>query len=245
MDQYPKKLNKCPLVEAIFEIRFNTLIPEDAVFGIVYQSLGKIINKNVPVALPIVNLPSEIRRQDPNLKFQPHYQINLNNWTISVGPKTLLFSNRSPYVGWEEYKRFIINALDLIATSGVINQVIRTGLRYINVFEGYLFKNTKLKLEITDGELVAEETTIHTSLKSNDGYYINLQLNNNVNIRINNQSPKRASLIDLDVSKEQVLNLDTFKHSIDAVLEDSHNIERDRFFNLLTDEFLRLLEPEW
>jgi len=209
MDQYPKKLNRCPLVEAIFEIRFNTMIPEDAVFGIVYQSLGKIINKKPPVALPIVNLPSEVRRQDPNLKFQPHYQIKLNNWTISVGPKTLLFSNRSPYVGWDEYKRFIIEALRLITLSGIIDQVVRTGLRYINVFDGYLFKNTKLKLEVIDGELTTEETAIHTCLKSYDGYHINLQLNNNVYISINNQPPKLASLIDIDVSKEQVLNLDT------------------------------------
>ncbi len=245
MDTYPKKLNKCPLVEAVFEIRFDSTVPEDAVFGIVYQSLKPIVNTTKPpITLPIVNLPSEIRRSDPNLRFQPHYQIKLDNWTISVGPKTLLFSNRSPYDGWDDYKKFIIKALEFIIPSGIISKVIRTGLRYINVIDGNLFKNTKIDFQIVETKLEAEETAIHTTMKVNNGYYINLQLNNNVLMSIDKDPVKRASVIDIDVAKDQILNLDTFKRNIDEILEESHSIERERFFSLLTEDFLTFLKSE-
>jgi uncharacterized protein (TIGR04255 family) len=81
-------------------------------------------------------------------------------------------------------------------------------------------------------------------MKVNNGYYINLQLNNNVLMSIDKDPVKRASVIDIDVAKDQILNLDTFKRNIDEILEESHSIERERFFSLLTEDFLTSLKSE-
>ena len=33
----PKRINPCPIIEAIVEIRFEANIPPDAVFGVIYN----------------------------------------------------------------------------------------------------------------------------------------------------------------------------------------------------------------
>jgi len=245
MANLPKLLNRCPLVEANFEIRFDSDIPDDAILGIVYQALRPIIKDIKPTSLPITNLPVEVRRADPNLKFQPHYQLKINDWMISIGPRTLLFSNVHSYVGWEEYKSYIIHALDLILNAGIIKQVNRTGLRYINVINTPLFKDTKVKIGIGDTDLKTEETTIHTTIKTSDGYFIGLNLNNNIKIKINNRPEQVSSLIDIDVYQLQILNSQTFKEKVEAILDNSHSLEKAEFFSLLNPDFLASLGPQY
>ena len=243
MERYPKRLNRCPLVEVTFEIRFVSTLPEDAIFGIVYQALEPIIQKTKPILLPITNLPAEVRKTDPNLKFQPHYQIQINNWVIAIGPRTLLFSNRETYVGWDEYKAFILSACDLLFKAKIIKHVNRTGLRYINVFNGSLFKDAKVKVQIGNDFLSIEETAIHTTIKTHDAYNICLQLNNNVLIGISNHPPKKSSLIDIDVFQEESIASEVFQNKISEIMEKSHTLEKRKFFNLLTSEFIKELEP--
>jgi len=33
----PKSIETCPIIEAIFEIRFESTVPGDAIFGIIYN----------------------------------------------------------------------------------------------------------------------------------------------------------------------------------------------------------------
>jgi hypothetical protein len=35
----PVSISPCPIVESVTEVRFETTVPEDAVFGLVYQAL--------------------------------------------------------------------------------------------------------------------------------------------------------------------------------------------------------------
>ncbi|MFA6844331.1 MAG: TIGR04255 family protein [Sphaerochaetaceae bacterium] len=243
MAQLPKKLSKCPLVEATFEIRFVSSLPDDAVFGIVYQALKPIVKDARPITLPVCKIPVEVRNNDSNLQLQPHYQFNINDWMIAVGPQAFVFSNRLRYVGWEEYKEFILSALDLILKADIIKQIKRTGLRYINVINKPLFQGTRVKVRIADDFLDSEETIIHTTMKTSDEYYVGLQLNNNVQIKIGNQVPQCSSLIDIDVFQMQVLNSDVFQKRISDIMEESHRIEKIKFFNLLDAGFLDTLEP--
>ena len=48
----PVTISPCPIVEAVAEVRFETLVPEDAIFGLVYQTLKTDFPKveTLPVA---------------------------------------------------------------------------------------------------------------------------------------------------------------------------------------------------
>ena len=57
MTQIPKKLNKCPLVDVIFEIRFNPIVPPEVVFPMIYS---RISNDFGPIeSLPVSQIPAQ------------------------------------------------------------------------------------------------------------------------------------------------------------------------------------------
>ena len=199
----------------------------------------------LPNALLITNLPIEVRNVDNNLLYQPYYRVQIDNWIISIGPRTLVFSNKRPYIGWKSYKGFVIKTLDMIVDAGIIKQVTRVGLRYVNVINRSLFNDTRIKVQVDDDVLTDEETTLHTTMKDPNGFFIGLHLNNNVMVSVNNEKARCSSLIDIDVFHHQEYNADTFKKFLEGVLEESHTIEKERFFKLLIPELLAALGPEY
>ena len=52
MTEIPSKIDPCPIKEVAFEIRFTSSIPEDAIFGIVFDQF-KEDYENKAEALPI------------------------------------------------------------------------------------------------------------------------------------------------------------------------------------------------
>lgn len=69
----PKTIDPCPIVDALLEIRFQTLTHPNAVFGLIYNELQKDFPK--VENLPILQLPDAIRASDPNFKFKPQYKL--------------------------------------------------------------------------------------------------------------------------------------------------------------------------
>jgi uncharacterized protein (TIGR04255 family) len=43
----PIKITPCPIVEAIIEIRFTTMLPSEAIFGIIYNAVTPGLNLEV------------------------------------------------------------------------------------------------------------------------------------------------------------------------------------------------------
>ena len=67
----PKKITPCPIIESVVEIRFDSAIPAEAIFGVVYNAFNDIF-PNKPINLPILQIPEQIRNSDPNLQYKPH-----------------------------------------------------------------------------------------------------------------------------------------------------------------------------
>lgn len=100
----PIRLEKCPLIDCIIEVRFDTNIVKSAVFGLIYKQIqsdypGDVIN------LPISQLPEAIRMSDPNLKYKPLYRIEGDKTVIQIGPDVINLSSKMPYIGWNEFLR--------------------------------------------------------------------------------------------------------------------------------------------
>ena len=66
----PKTILPCPIVESTLEIRFQTNLPPDTMVGFVYSLFQSKDSEVQLTALPISQIPAEIRRQDPNLKYK-------------------------------------------------------------------------------------------------------------------------------------------------------------------------------
>ena len=105
MDRFlPSRIEKCPLIDALIEFRFEAAIAKSAVFGVIYNLIRNDYRGNV-INLPILQIPEQIREVDPNLKFKPLYRIEGDKFIIQIGYDVLSISSKMPYVGWPEFSQ--------------------------------------------------------------------------------------------------------------------------------------------
>ncbi len=231
----PKVIEPCPIVDALFEIRFIPKTHPNAVFGMVYN----VLQEDFPEVknLPILQLPEAVRTTDPNLKFKPHYRISNQNFVTQIGPDVLTISSFPAYVGWGNFSIQIFKILDKIQKIGIINSVIRIGIRYINFFNDDIFQNINLKISFRDNDIEYKNTIVRTELEEGN-FKSSLQVANNANYE-----NKSGSIIDIDTSTES--NLDNFFKEKEVIINKGHAIEKDLFFSLLKDDFLQTLNPTY
>ncbi len=231
----PKAIEPCPIVDALFEIRFIPKTHPNAVFGMVYN----VLQEDFPEVknLPILQLPEAVRTTDPNLKFKPHYRISNQNFVTQIGPDVLTISSFPTYVGWDNFSIQIFKILDKIQEIGIIDSVIRIGIRYINFFIEDIFQNINLKISFRDNDIEYKNTIVRTELEEGN-FKSSLQVANNANYE-----NKSGSIIDIDTSTES--NLDNFFKEKEVIINKGHAIEKELFFSLLKDDFLQTLNPTY
>ena len=243
MNKIPLKVKNCPIEEAVFEIRFSSMFPPEAVFGIFYQ----ILNRNFPgsalIPQPILQLPEAVRQTDPNLLYQAHHRLQRDNQSIGVGPRTLTFSNQKPYVGWAAWSSFIEKVVQELVASKVFNVVERTGLRYINLFEAKLFEIADIEVKVIGSKLDSQSTTVRSEILDQD-FVIILNLANNVNINSCGRT-FTCSALDVDVLRNLGVDNDIFGKILSQVMIDSHQKEKELFFNILKQGHINSLDPTY
>jgi uncharacterized protein (TIGR04255 family) len=237
----PKQINPCPINQAVVEIRFDSSLPTDAVFGVVYNKL-KDSYKNAE-RLPILQIPEAVRNNDPNLLYQPHYKLLKDYYALQIGPKVIsLAIIDQKYTTWESYFEEIQNVFEKINELDFISNVVRVGLRYINFFAEDIWKNINISVKIVENEIVGEEIFVRTIL-DRDEYKVALQTGNQLKLEDNNQIIGRASVIDIDTFiQDQNIN---FFGDMKPILIKGHTIEKEIFFKLLNKDFLKSLNPEY
>jgi len=232
--ELPKTISPCPIVDALFEIRFKTNIHRSAVFGMIYN----VLKEDFPKVenLPILQLPETILIQDPKFIFKPLYRISNQSFVVQIGPDVLTISSFPEYLGWKEFSKQIFNILDRIKEINIINSVLRIGLRYINFFENHdIFKDIRLKISLRNKNIENKNTIVRTEIEQNI-YKSSLQVANNVSL-----DNKLGSIIDIDTSSAE--NINTFFNNKEKMINDAHFYEKELFFRLLKEEFLKTLNP--
>lgn len=240
MDRFlPSRIEKCPLIDALIEFRFEAAIAKSAVFGVIYNLIRNDYRGNV-INLPILQIPEQIREVDPNLKFKPLYRIEGDKFIIQIGYDVLSISSKMPYVGWPEFSQHSLSLINKIIQEGIIKRVSRLGHRYINFFRGDITNSLTMSFFMTE-KYVSENLLIRTDVR--DGNFMNtLQFANNANYRPNpNTSEIVGSLIDIDTSREYSDNF--FIENREQEINMAHECEKKLFFSLLKPTFLETLNP--
>jgi len=237
----PKKITPCPITESIIEIRFDSEIPPDAIFGVVYDSFKEIF-PNKPKNLPILQLPSQIRNNDPNLLYKPHYRLSDNTFLFQVGPKSISLINQGEYVGWSVFSPKIKECFQKVKEIQIIKSTKRFGLRYVNFFEELnIYDKINLKLLLNEKSLTSNKIVLRTSLPKEE-FICNLRISNDSKMK-QDDVEKPGSIIDIDVYREE--DGSSIIEQFDRILEESHNTEKELFFSSLKEEFLQNFNPEY
>ncbi len=236
----PKKINPCPIIESIVELRFDSQIPQDAIFGIVYNEFKKEYSNLQE--LPILQLPEMVRKTDPNLRYKPYYKLTSedNKFIFQIGGRVYSLINTRPYDGWAIFFGKIKDLISRLKKMSIIDYYTRIGIRYINGFDFNILEKVNLSINLSDTNLKDYESAIRINVPSNK-FISTLQVINDALIKkIDTVTNIKGSVIDIDTYIENP------KNDIVKNIEEGHLEEKKLFFSLLNEEFInKELNPEY
>lgn len=237
MNQLPKKITPCPIVEAIFEMHFDSELPEDAIFGVIYNEFRDEYKK--VEQMPILQLPQIVRTQDRNLTYVPHYRISNGDIIIQVGPKVFSLVNVGKYIGWAAFSNLIRETYDKVKRTSVILNVTRTTLRYINIFDKVnILESANFKASLGKERLKQEKINFTAEILS-DKSISQLKIINSAEVVMSGKKIK-GSMIDIESSVD-LEDFDSFPSAINY----SHTEEKKLFYKVLGNQFVEQLNPEY
>lgn len=234
-ESLPKSIEPCPIIDAIFEIRFSSDIHPDAVFGLIHNALKKNFSKTEN--LPITQIPETIRSNDPNLIYKPYYRMSNDRLVVQIGPSVLSISSFPKYLGWNKFSQEIFKIIDETKVLGIYGKVLRIGIRYINFFNLDVYSKIDLDIRM-NGKPLGHSKTVFRSEIQVESFFSTLQISND---SYHNNS--HGSLIDIDVYKNH--NLDYFFNDYQDIINLGHREEKKIFFSLLKQEFVESLNPNY
>lgn len=237
----PKKIERCPIVDSVVEIRFDSQTHPSAVFGLIFNSFQGMY-PNVE-KLPILQVPEPIRDADPNFRFKAHYRLSSSDgFSVQVGPDVLVVGAPLAYPGWTEFSGKIFEAFEKVFSLGIVSSVSRLGIRFINFFEEDIFDRIQFDVKMCGDILEPRNTLIRTEIER-DGFNNTLQLGNNATQLVNNE-PRIGSILDIDTFKS-FTDSGEFQSQFHDIVQKGHQVEKEIFFGLLKPDFLESLNPKY
>lgn len=243
MAQLPSKLKKDAIIEALVELRFDTEEAPEIVLGRLTDNPKWADFKRTRTA--IAELPSVIRLSDPNLRFQPHFDLRGGGgkWNIKVGTNVLSIHNLEEYVGWHKFSsdvsalvHFLFDRLGEVA-------VRRIGVRYINALNAtdHLIKSIQdlnLEMKVSGNPLVH-----HVNLN----YRIEFDIGQAM-VRIASPDlvegtirPGMTAYVDVDVFTHNSFSVSQ-REAVLRWVDLAHTEEKTVFFGLIPDDVVEKIK---
>jgi uncharacterized protein (TIGR04255 family) len=243
----PKKLNKEPIVEAVCEFRFEASAALSKVLpGILYTVLkGEKTIEDTPAA----QLPDQLIKSDPSLRFHPLNVMNWNDYKILFSNHSILISTSIPYPGWSNFKDNILTIMSAIMDSGTVKSITRYSIKFqdLIVAEGRkeAVDNIDLKLTLGGVDLHDQNYNVKIESQKDDKIHIIHVLAPAV---VENHSSLPSStgtllITDSICTPESPIEPTAFTSVIPDDLELLHLENKNLFFTCLSKQGLDSLEP--
>lgn len=237
----PNRIDPCPIVEAVMEVRFVPTRPWAHFPGLFAERFGSEYKKEEDIG--IAQIPEVFRENDPSLVYAPYRRMIGDAFILQFGPRVVnLVTRRGAYPGWGRFWPAMESVLRGIRELGLVKETSRVGLRYINFFKGNVFDNLSLTLAVSGVALNVPETGINTVF--HDGRFRNfLQINNATVVAAPDGKPEFGSILDIDTTFEPRA-VDIFSGA-QELFASAHVSEKRVFFGLLKPEFVSTLSPTY
>lgn len=241
----PQKLKKEPLIDAIFEVRFDSDAQVSVVLpGMLFRELegNKSINR-----LPVSEIPQDMRRADPNLKYAPLSRIEWGSFFVNIGDCSLSISCKYPYSGWKAFKPAIIKVIKGLESSGLAKHIERYSMKYVD-----LVPTADNREKVS---MVNLDVTIAGHKLEKEPYQIRVEIPRGGLLNIVNIVSSAKATLHTGISKEGlIVEVDTIvmlnSESISALVNDFpnkleaiHLTNKTVFFDCITPTTLDSLEP--
>lgn len=243
----PKRLRKEPLLDALFECRFNAHLPVSNILpGILFSEFE---GEKQLERLPQSDLPEVIRNSDPSLQYVPLVRIRLQNYSFLVGDRSVAVACNLPYKGWNDFKPTIIKLIGVLKKSGLVDKVIRYSVKYVDLIPSNdptdQVNLANLSLRIGSHNLTKESYQVRMEVPV-EGLINIIQVISGTKVIIPGKPEQEGVVIDIDTIKDiGGISVEQLEQDLDSALEHIHRVSKETFFDCLTEQTLMRLEPEY
>lgn len=239
VDPLPTRITPCPIIETILEVRFVTAEDWSVIPGLLYPFIREKYPKKEE--LPLAQVPLDLRRSDPSFTYKALIQFSNEQFLIQVGPRVITLVANSGYPGWSAIKEEMQWLLVVIEKCQFVAEGERIGMRYVDFFPLNLFEHLIAKVQIGETSIHGAEMSL-TKVFQRGPLKARLRIDNGVIAKQGDLSV-RGSVFDLDVWVDAE-DFDLFSDGLERFKE-SHHLNKEVFFGLMTDDFLKTLNPDY
>lgn len=245
VNKLPVRLQKAPLLEAVFEVRFSgTKSVGDLLPGLIYSSAKD--EYSALESLPLSGVPAEVREKDPALRYASHKRLGTTDGRgLLIGDHVLAISQPRPYPGWEKFKGNILKILDIVKGTNLLGEIERYSLKCVNIIPAG--PESQLDLLETKFEIAGEKPQeigfqFRTERRAQERIDV-IEIFPHASAKLPGSSPISGLMLGLDAIR--VSNSKSFWANTVDFLEKIHADEKELFFRLLKPKTLEVLEPVW
>lgn len=243
----PARLRREPLYEAVWEIRFQAKQPVlELLTGSLFAELSKRGWGLTGVShLPASNIPLPMRQVDPNLRYVPVVKLDGSPLSVSLGERVIVMSCLRPYIGWAVFGARIKELATVLEGTGFLERPERFSLKYLDIIEGSGDLDA-LSVQVSVGarKLRSEPLQVRTELKTGEMLHI-VEIGLPAQIALKTGERLQGTAVSTDTICLASADVDEFWRRFDVRLEEVHSANKELFFDLLSDETLKNLEPEF
>lgn len=245
MQKLPVRLEREPLVDAVFEVRVNPSSSlADMIPGFLMHDLGGDARMT---RLSAADLPFPMRKQNPNLENAPLLRIEWGDYFISVGDRNVIVSCKMPYPKWPSFKAAILDILGRIAKLNLAGSVERFSLKYVNVIPATDYANQigKVRVEVNLGDLHVSDQHISLQVQEKTADAIHIyNIVTGAEARTSDGKTIAGILVDIDsIRLLTTLSLNELASNIEESLETLRQENKSKFFSCLTELTLEEMGP--
>jgi uncharacterized protein (TIGR04255 family) len=244
----PRKITPDNIKDSIVQIVFNPACPPELVIGRFeyhLQSLFEFKGSGPLSTKQLIKLPdgSELNFGQFQGGSAGGFFLDKKELVkVSVTPNTLIFNSFKGYPGWVIMHEVIKSTIQQMLENGIMESVQRIGVRFISQFDDIeIFQKLKMSLTLNISNKNLATTQIRSEYDE-DGFKIILNVLNNFH-RLEKTVQRKFSTVDIDVIKFYTSSKD-FSDISDGI-DKAHFKQKSIFFSLLSDEYLRTLNPEY
>ena len=241
----PVRLAKEPMVDAIFEVRFNSTTPVSSVLPGVWFS--KLAGVEGVENLPLGQLPFDVRSTDPQLKHLPITRLRWKGLLLLVGDHMAAVACRMPYPGWFEFRAAIIEAFGHLSDLPFISDIERWSIKYVDLFDqSDVPALEKLNVDIRVGgtKLVDQAVSLRAQIEA-DGFDHGVQVATGASVHILDGPARSGTVLEVDSIKSETLPVAEFIGRLPEAADAIHAANKRIFFACLSERGLKELEPEY
>lgn len=245
--QIPKKLGKEPLIECVWEIRFSSNVQSvgSVLPGLIFSAFDKEFKDITP--LSAANLPAELRKKDPNLRYVATVRLEGKPYAIQVGEHVVSLVCQQPYTGWAEFGNKIRHLIKVLQNTQLLTTPERFSLKYVDLLPSDIagtVSSLETVIRIANRDITTTAHPVLLRAEEKHDEFINItQIASGVTAKTQTGEKISGILVDNDTIYSHADG--DFWGAVDRNLNPMHDLNKKLFFELLTDVTIEKLEPEY